>query len=212
VAVDGLSVGAVTSYTFASLSADHTIAASFAADAVTTFTVTASAGAHGQISPSGAQALAAGSSPSFTITPDAGYHVADVAVDGLSVGAVTSYTFASLSADHTIAASFAADAVTTATVTWPNGGESLPAGIPITVTWTSPPVSYGVFTVWALSQAGTYYNIGTVNANGSVSYSKAWNVKAPAGSYRIRVSYGVAAGTAYTITDYSDGYFAVTAS
>jgi hypothetical protein len=176
------------------------------------FTITASAGAHGQISPSGAQTLGAGSSQSFTITPDSGYHVADVLVDGASVGAVTSYTFAGLGADHSIAASFAADPVATATVTWPNGGESMPAGIPITVTWTSPPVSYGVFTVWALSQAGTYYNIGTVNANGSVSYSKAWNVKAPAGSYRIRVSYGVAAGTAYTITDYSDGYFTVTVS
>ncbi len=54
-----------------------------------TFTITASAGANGQISPSGAQTLNAGSSQSFTITPDAGYHVADVLVDGLSVGAVT---------------------------------------------------------------------------------------------------------------------------
>ena len=99
-----------------------------------------------------------------------------------------------------------------ATVGWPNGGESLPTGVPITVTWTSPPVSYGVFTVWALSQGGTYYNIGTSNANGGVTYSKSWSVKAPAGSYRIRVSYGVAAGSNYTITDYSDGYFTVTAS
>ena len=98
------------------------------------------------------------------------------------------------------------------TVTSPNGGESLPAGTPVTVTWTSPAVASGVFTVWAVSQSGTYYSIATVNASGSVSYSKAWNVKAPAGSYRIRVSYGVAAGSSYTITDYSDGYFTVTAS
>ncbi len=177
-----------------------------------TFTVTASAGAGGSISPSGAQTLNAGSSASFTITPNTGYHIADVLVDGVSVGAVTSYQFSNLAAGHTIAASFAADQVVTLTVTSPNGGESLPAGIPVTVTWTSPPVASGVFTVWAVSQSGTYYSIATVNASGSVSYSKAWNVKAPAGSYRIRVSYGVAAGSSYTITDYSDGYFTVTAS
>ena len=44
----------------------------------------------------------------FTITPDTGYHVADVLVDGASVGAVTSYPFTNVTANHTIAASFAA--------------------------------------------------------------------------------------------------------
>ena len=42
----------------------------------------------------------------FTITPDAGYVVDDVKVDGVSVGAVTSRTFANVQADHTISASF----------------------------------------------------------------------------------------------------------
>jgi hypothetical protein len=41
--------------------------------------------------------------------------VADVLVDGASVGAVTSYTFTNVTANHTIAASFAADATTTPT-------------------------------------------------------------------------------------------------
>ena len=50
VLVDGVSVGAVTSYTFTNVTANHTIAASFAID---TFTITASAGANGSISPSG---------------------------------------------------------------------------------------------------------------------------------------------------------------
>ena len=53
VLVDGVSVGAVsTSYTFTNVTANHTIAATFAID---TFTITASAGANGSISPSGAQ-------------------------------------------------------------------------------------------------------------------------------------------------------------
>ena len=50
--------------------------------------------------------LRAGDDQSFTITPDSGYQVADVLVDGASVGAVTSYTFTNVQANHTIAASF----------------------------------------------------------------------------------------------------------
>ena len=50
--------------------------------------------------------LPAGDDQSFTITPDSGYQVADVLVDGASVGAVTSYTFTNVQANHTIAASF----------------------------------------------------------------------------------------------------------
>ena len=49
----------------------------------------------------------AAASNSFTITPVAGYHVADVLVDGASAGAITGYTFTNVTANHTIAASFA---------------------------------------------------------------------------------------------------------
>ena len=175
----------------------------------TTFTITATAGAGGSISPSGVQTLNAGSTAVFAITPTLGYHVADVQVDGVSVGAVGSYEFDGLSASHTIAASFAPDPVNVLAVTWPNGGESLPAGVPVSVTWSSPPVASGVFTVWALSQSGSSYTLATVNANGGVAYGATWNVNVPPGSYRIRVSYGLTAGT-YTSTDYSDGYFTVT--
>ena len=108
VRVDGVSIGTVSSYTFVNVTANHTISASFAAD---TYTITPSAGAGGSISPSGVQTVASGSSsPAFTITPSGGYHIADVLVDGSSVGAVGSYTFTGVVANHTIAASFAADA------------------------------------------------------------------------------------------------------
>ncbi len=56
-----------------------------------TFAVTATAGAGGGISPSDAQTLNAGSSASYAITPNSGYHIADVLVDGSSVGAVTNF-------------------------------------------------------------------------------------------------------------------------
>ncbi len=71
-----------------------------------TFAITASAGAGGTIAPSGAVTVFSGENKPFTITPDFGFAVDDVLVDGVSVGAVTSYTFNSVAANHTIAASF----------------------------------------------------------------------------------------------------------
>jgi hypothetical protein len=57
------------------------------------YTISASAGSNGSISPSGNVTITSGSNGQFTITPNAGYRVADVVVDGASVGARTSYTF-----------------------------------------------------------------------------------------------------------------------
>jgi hypothetical protein len=104
VLVDSLSVGAVSSYTFSNVTADHTISASFA---INTYTITASAGANGSISPSGAVGVNCGDDQSFTITPASGYHIADVLVDSVSVGPVSSYSFLAVGANHTISASFA---------------------------------------------------------------------------------------------------------
>jgi len=70
-------------------------------------TITASAGSNGSITQSGPISVADGTDETFTITANGGYHVADVLVDGSSVGAVSTYTFASVTADHTISASFA---------------------------------------------------------------------------------------------------------
>jgi len=70
-------------------------------------TIIASAGPHGTISPSGVVIVDDGGTPTFTITPDTGYHVFDVLVGGASVGAVTSYTFNSVTADSTISVTFA---------------------------------------------------------------------------------------------------------
>jgi urease beta subunit len=122
VLVDGGSVGAVTSYTFTNVTSNHTIAASFA---INTYTITASAGAGGTISPSGAVVVNYGQNQAFTITVNTGYHVVDVLVDGLSVGAVTSYAFNNVSSNHTIAASFSVNIIqfvtSTDTVTVPEG-------------------------------------------------------------------------------------------
>ena len=57
-----------------------------------THNITASAGANGGISPTGVTAVTHGNNQSYTITPITGYHVLDLLVDGVSAGAVTSYT------------------------------------------------------------------------------------------------------------------------
>ncbi len=56
------------------------------------FTLTASAGANGTLSPSGSVSVDYGTNRTFTITPNAGYQVASVLMDGTSVDAVASYT------------------------------------------------------------------------------------------------------------------------
>lgn len=71
-----------------------------------TYTITASAGPGGSISPSGIVTVNQGSDISFTITPDTGYQITNVLVDGSSVGAVEEYTFENVKQNHTIQANF----------------------------------------------------------------------------------------------------------
>ncbi|PKN37545.1 MAG: hypothetical protein CVU62_07370, partial [Deltaproteobacteria bacterium HGW-Deltaproteobacteria-2] len=154
VLVDGSSVGAVTSYTFSNVTANHTISASFTIasgnytpvagnlkytyddlnrltrieDTVAQkfiiyqydevgnrlqkgtydayYIITATAGVNGSITPAGATNVAFGTDKTFNIIPANGYAVADVLVDGVSVGKVTSHTFNNVTANHTISASF----------------------------------------------------------------------------------------------------------
>ncbi len=103
VTVDGVSQGAVTSYTFTNVQANHTISVTFM---LIPYTITANAGANGSISPSGSVAVNYDSSQSFTITPNTGYQISNVAVDGVSQGIITSYTFTNVQANHTISAGF----------------------------------------------------------------------------------------------------------
>ncbi|MBU1420183.1 MAG: choice-of-anchor J domain-containing protein [Proteobacteria bacterium] len=123
VLVDGVSVGRVPDYTFTNVTAAHTIHVDFSSD----YIITASAGVNGMISPIGAVTVADGLSQSFTMTPDTHYHVADVLVDGVSVGAVTSYDFTNVTAYHTIYVIFAIDAFDITATAGSNGSIS-PAG------------------------------------------------------------------------------------
>jgi hypothetical protein len=100
--------GTLSGFTFTTnlITADCTVTASFAID---TRTITASAGTNGSISPSGSVSVNYGSDQTFTFTPDSHYHVLDVTVDGVSQGPSATYTFTNVTANHTIAVSFAID-------------------------------------------------------------------------------------------------------
>ena len=70
------------------------------------YTIKATAGAGGSISPSGNVSVRGGRDQAFTITPDKGYAVFNVKIDGRSIGAVKSYTFENVKRAHTIEVRF----------------------------------------------------------------------------------------------------------
>lgn len=73
----------------------------------TFYTVNATAGTGGTITPSGKTGVQSGKSVTFKITADDNFKIDDVLVDGKSVGKVTSYTIKNVTDDHTISATFA---------------------------------------------------------------------------------------------------------
>jgi hypothetical protein len=110
---------------------DAAVRASFLADSalylVQPKIITASAGANGTISPSGAVPVYVETDQAFTITADLCHVVADVVVDGVSKGPVSTYTFTNVLANHTIAATFGIFTPVITALAGPNGTIS-PAG------------------------------------------------------------------------------------
>jgi hypothetical protein len=135
VLVDGSPVGAVSSYTFSNVAANHTLAASFAP---ITYTIAATAGTGGSISPNGNVAVGCGTDQGFTVAADAGFLLTDVVVDGGSVGAQTSYSFTSVAGDHTISASFVVNAYTITASAGANGSITPSGAITVTSGGSAP--------------------------------------------------------------------------
>ncbi len=125
VIVDGNSIGQPSEYTFEQVNENHSILVNFAID---TFVITASATEGGSVSPAGESVVEYGTDLMIEISPDEGYVIEDVVVDGVSVGALTSYNFENITEDHTISASF--ELITyTITATSEGDGSIEPAGI-----------------------------------------------------------------------------------
>jgi hypothetical protein len=96
--------------------------------AIDVFNITASAGPDGTIAPSGVVQVTYGSSTNFAITvTNAHYHISDVVVDGGSIGPTNTYTFANVTSNHSIMASFAIDTYTLGVTT--SHGTVIPSGV-----------------------------------------------------------------------------------
>lgn len=107
---------------------------------VVTYSITATTGANGTVSPLGATSVASGGSQAYAITANTGYDIADVLVDGVSVGAVGTYTFNNVISAHTISAAFVVISVGT---TWYQDLDGDTFGNPaVSVVAVSAPVGY----------------------------------------------------------------------
>ena len=114
------------------------VKANYEAIPVTGYTITATAGANGSITPSGSVGVAAGGSQTFTISPSSGYVIDTLKVDGLEVTATTSYTFSDVKANHTIEVTFKQESqtpdVTAPSITTQPGNATVKAGETATFT------------------------------------------------------------------------------
>jgi hypothetical protein len=195
-----------------------------AAFALKSYTLTASAGTGGSISPSGSVTITSGASQTYTITPGSGYAVNSVTVDGVTVGAVTSYAFSNVTVNHTITATFTPvtssytltvtrSGTGTGTVRTSPTGTSFAAGTVVTLTVAANANS--TFTGWSGACSGTATTCQvTMNANKSVgatfvlrSYTIKASVARTGGTISPSGSVNVISGSSqtYTITPQS-GY------
>ena len=114
------------------------VKANYEAIPVTGYIITATAGANGSITPSGAVGVVAGGSQTFTISPSSGYVIDTLKVDGLEVTATTSYTFSDVNANHTIEVTFKQESqtpdVTAPSITTQPGNATVKAGETATFT------------------------------------------------------------------------------
>ncbi|MEM4733382.1 MAG: LamG-like jellyroll fold domain-containing protein, partial [Candidatus Bathyarchaeia archaeon] len=126
------------------------------------YTIIASvSGTGGAIDPSGAVTVTHGEDKTFTITPSYGFHVLDVLVDGESQGAVTTYTFYAVSADHTITAIFAPNEYTLTVNVSPEGSGT------VTLNNTGPYYYGDAVLLTAEPNTGWYFSQWTGNLTGS---------------------------------------------
>ena len=201
VTVDGVSVGAVGSYTFTAVAASHLLEASFARSA---YVVRASAGEGGSLSPAGEARYAPGEAPTYAITPEPGHHLERLLLDGAVVAPTgpDSYTFAPLAADHTLRARFAADGAPLL------GRPKAPARVAPRTFFTvrgartpgAPPVTIGA---WR-REAGVWRFVRSLEASGEGGrYAARFRFARP-GRYRFRAASPAAEGWLAAESGFSD--------
>lgn len=102
------------------------------------YTIVATAGEHGSISPQGVVSVTEGESKSFTIVPAEGYEIDTITVDGNIVQVMTTYTFTDVQENHTIEAAFKQESqtpvVTAPSITTQPGNATVKVGETATFT------------------------------------------------------------------------------
>ena len=131
VTVDNNSAGPLTSYIFSNVTMNHTIDATFIPAPSSSYIITAMAGSGGSITPSGTIRVNAGGSTYFYMSPNNGYEIADVKVDGNSVGTNPWYYFYNVNAKHSISVLFRVIPLRLYTITASagTGGTITPSGV-----------------------------------------------------------------------------------
>lgn len=149
---------------------------------VTTFTITASAGSNGIISPNGVVQVDSGTNKWFTISPNTGYHVDSVFVDGSYAGAPTSYQFTNVTTTHTISARFAINQYTITASAGSNGSIN-PSGASV--------VNYGTNKSYAITP-GTGYHVDSLIVDGiKVDSSASYTFNSIAANHTIRAVFRI---------------------
>ncbi len=97
--IDGIHVGTTSSYTFYNVTSSHQIKAGFA---LTIYTIQATAGGNGDITPSGIINVFYGENQAFRIQPQSGYNIDSLFVDGIHADSLTGYTFSNVTGNCSI--------------------------------------------------------------------------------------------------------------
>jgi hypothetical protein len=196
---------ATTTYTMVSASA--TITATYKALPPTTYTITASAGSNGFISPSGTVTVNAGDNKTFTFTSNSGYEVEQVTVNGSAVGfSGNSYTFSNVQANASIHVTFKATSVP------PPSSDATLSGLALNVPGLTPAFSPDV-TAYQVEVANsvTMITITATSNNGDATVSGMGTYPLNVGTNVFTITVTAADGSVktYTITvirsDIADG-------
>ncbi len=179
VRVNNVSVGTLPTYQFTPITQNQVISADFATNI---FSINATAGIGGSINPSGNLSYNASATPIFIITPNTGYSIADVVVNGISVGKVNSYQFPPVSSNGFINAKFS---LTMFNITATSGpyGNITPSGIVQAGYGTNQTFSFTPYTGYSVDKVfvdngivPSASNYTFVNVNSDHSVSVAFNI------------------------------------